>query len=260
VDSRRTVALIGLFVFALVLAPVAGALAQDNPAATPDPKALAGVAGKYAGTANTPQGEMPFTAELKVDGTTISGTIGAGEFVLPVTAGRLEGSTLTLTLDMNGNPLTLSGSFKDGRFEGTGSMGGSVVMTKVTEAASATKPAEAAGTVVKGVEASAAAAPEPGGDPISGDWDGLVDAPDQQRPFTLKLKLDGEKVTGEVSADVGTTPLQAGSYSGGNLNVSFPFTTGDTITMTGAVQDGKLVGQMTVGTMGTFAWVAIRKK
>jgi hypothetical protein len=249
---RRSAVIITVSVCALVFASAAGVLAQEKPAATPDPKALAAVAGKYTGTASTPQGEMPFTAELKVDGTSVTGSIGAGDFVLPITAGTLDGSTLTLTLDMNGNAMTLSGTFKDGRFQGTGSMGGGpVVMAKVTEAGAA-----AATPGAKPV----AAAPAAGADPISGEWDGLVDAPDQQRPFTLKIKLDGEKVTGEVGAEMGTTALQSGTYSGGNLNVAFPFTTGDTITMTGTVQDGKLVGQMTVGTMGTFPWVAVRKK
>lgn len=256
---RRTTA-IGIVFVAFVLAFAGGAFAQDKVALAAK-AALDAVAGKYEGTASTPNGDMAILCELRVENGNIVGSVGAGDFQIAVTSGTLVGDKLTLNLDMGGNPMTITGTIKDGHFEGQGSQGGAIVMTKVgatPAAAPAAKPAAAA----------AAPAPTPpptpavanAADPISGDWDGLVDTPDQQREIVLKLKLDAGKVSGEVGSDMGTIGLQSGTWADGTLTLAFPFQSGDTITMVAKLQEGKLVGTLSIGDQMTVAWVAVKRK
>ena len=40
-------------------------------------------------------------------------------------------------------------------------------------------------------------------DPISGEWDGTVEMPDGAMPFSMKLKLEKDKVTGEIGSQQG---------------------------------------------------------
>jgi hypothetical protein len=255
---RRAMA-VGIVSVACVLAFTGGAFAQDKTAQAAK-AALAAVAGKYEGTAATPNGDMAFVCELRVENGNIVGSIGTGDFQIAVTSGTLVGDKLTLNLDMGGNPITAVGTLKDGHFEGQGSQGGAIVMTK-TGAAPAAAPAPASNP-------AAAAAPTPAAapsvansaDPISGDWDGLVDTPDQQRAIVLKLKLDAGKVSGEVGSDMGSMTLQSGTWADGALTIVFPFQSGDTITMVARLQEGKLVGTLSIGDQMTVAWVAVKKK
>jgi hypothetical protein len=250
---RRAIA-VGIVSVAFVLAFAGGAFAQDKTAQAAK-AALDAVAGKYEGTATTPNGDMAFVCELRVENGNIVGSIGAGDFQMAVTSGTLVGDKLTLNLDMGGNPMTVVGTLKDGHFEG---QGGAIVMTKVgvTPAAApvpAAKPAEAPAPAAAPAVANAA-------DPISGDWDGLVDTPDQQRAIVLKLKLDAGKVSGEVGSDMGSMTLQSGTWADGTLTIAFPFQGGDSITMVAKLQDGKLVGTLSIGDQMTVSWVAVKKK
>ena len=44
-------------------------------------------------------------------------------------------------------------------------------------------------------------------DPLTGDWDGSVESPNGAIAFTLKLKLEKDKFTGEIASDQGGAPL-----------------------------------------------------
>jgi hypothetical protein len=255
---RRAMA-IGVVVCALVIVFAGVTSAQDKAAQAAAKAALDAVAGKYEGTASTPNGDMAIVCELRVENGNIVGTFGAGDFQIAVTSGTLVGDKLTLNLDMNGNPMAITGTLKDGHFEGQGSMGGAIVMTRVgatpAPAPAAKPPAPATPPPSAAPPAAANAA-----DPISGDWDGLVDTPDQQRAITLRLKLDSGKVSGEIGSEMGTVTLQSGTWADGNLTMAFPFQSGDLITMVAKIQDGKLVGTLSIGDQMTVAWVAVKKK
>jgi hypothetical protein len=222
------------------------------------------VAGKYQGTTETPEGPVPLTCELTVNGSALNGIFTAGVYSVTITGGSLAGETLTLNGDVNGMAISMTAAKKGTGFQGswtTDSASGLFAIERVSEgSAAAAKPSAAPEAKPTGGKPADQPAPAAGGDPISGDWDGLVDTPDQQRPITLKLKLEGEKVTGEIGSEMGTVALQSGSYSGGNLSIAFPFQTGDMITMTAVLQEGKLVGQLSLGGQMTVAWVAVRKK
>ena len=99
-------------------------------------------------------------------------------------------------------------------------------------------------------EAAAAA------DPISGEWEGSVDTPNGTIAFTMKIKLDKDKVTGEIASPEGAVPA-SGTFADGKLSVTFPYSS-DTISMDGTLKEGVLSGEMS---MAGFAmgWSAKKK-
>ncbi len=82
-------------------------------------------------------------------------------------------------------------------------------------------------------------------DPLTGDWDGSVETPNGTITFTMKLKLENDKVSGEIASPEGGTPL-SGTWAEGKLAGSFDYN-GTPITMNGTLKDGVLSGEMSYG-------------
>jgi hypothetical protein len=59
---------------------------------------------------------------------------------------------------------------------------------------------------------------------------------------------------------MGSMTLQSGTWADGTLTIAFPFQGGDSITMVAKLQDGKLVGTLSIGDQMTVSWVAVKKK
>jgi hypothetical protein len=97
-------------------------------------------------------------------------------------------------------------------------------------------------------------------DPISGEWEGLVDMPDGPLPFGMTLKLDQGKVTGEIMSSTGTVAISAGSWADGKLTVTFTYVDGAGIEMVGALADGQFSGSLSYGGgQMVMNWVAKKK-
>jgi hypothetical protein len=95
-------------------------------------------------------------------------------------------------------------------------------------------------------------------DPLTGDWDGTVESPNGNVSFTLKLKLDKDKVTGEIASDQGGTTL-TGTWTEGKLAGNFDFN-GTAVVMTGTIKDGVFSGEMNFGGgQMIMAWSAKKK-
>jgi hypothetical protein len=101
---------------------------------------------------------------------------------------------------------------------------------------------------------SASASP----DPISGEWDAVADAAGTSFPFTLKLKLEGDKVTGSSDSAQGTAPLSKGTFSANKLSFSLESQNG-AIVMSAMVKDGKLNGDFDFAGQMTGKWEAKKK-
>ena len=115
--------------------------------------------------------------------------------------------------------------------------------------------AQGGGQVEKPKETTAAAA-----DPISGDWEGSVALPDGNISFFMKLKLDKDKVTGEIGSDQGSSQV-TGTWADAKLTLSFTYVNGEAISMTGAFKEEQLGGDMTIGSgQMVTVWVAKKKK
>ena len=97
-------------------------------------------------------------------------------------------------------------------------------------------------------------------DPVSGEWEGTVAMADGAMPFSLKLKVDKDKVTGEIGGQQGATPISEGSFVDGKLTITFTYMDGAVIVMNGAVADGQITGSLNYGGGQMVAnWSAKRK-
>lgn len=94
---------------------------------------------------------------------------------------------------------------------------------------------------------------------LSGDWDAVADANGQPFPFMLTLKVEGEKVTGGSSSQLGETTLKDGVWKEGRLTFVLEGQNG-AISMTATVIDGKLSGEFDYAGQLQGKWVAVRKQ
>ena len=96
-------------------------------------------------------------------------------------------------------------------------------------------------------------------DEISGEWDAIADAQGQPFPFTLTLKLEGDKISGSSASQLGTSNISSGSWKDGKLAVIMEGGSGQ-IALVATMIEGKLSGDYDFAGQLQGKWVAIRKK
>jgi hypothetical protein len=217
----------------------------NSPAQTKDP-----LSGKYEGVAKSEQiGDIPLTVEIKNDNGKVSGKIDTPQGPAPITGGTFDNGKITMKFDAGGNEGTvtamLDGDKITGKWELAG-QGGTLELKRAGMAASG------------GAAKPAGGAPAAAGDPISGEWDATADAGGTSLPFTLKLKLEGDKVTGSSESAQGSAPLSKGTYTNNKLSFSLDTPNGS-IAMTAMVKDGKMVGDFDFAGQMTGKWEAKKK-
>lgn len=88
-------------------------------------------------------------------------------------------------------------------------------------------------------------------DPVSGDWDAKMISdrvPEDRAKFSFTLKLDGDKVSGEVEGRDGPTEISEGTFNAESGAISFTVEGNrGSREYTGVIKDGKLEGQMSAG-------------
>ena len=109
--------------------------------------------------------------------------------------------------------------------------------------------------------------PDPKSDPkaapaFAGKWNMNIETPGGQRPAGLEVKLDGKKVTGSMSSEIGETPI-SGELAESSLVFSITIDMNGqsvAITFTGTTQkDGSLAGTASLAGQG-MNWTATRAK
>ena len=216
------------------------ALAQDS------------LTGKYEGIVKTPDArEIKVTLELKNEGGKMSGRVMHDNKTTEVVDGKLENGTLTLNfssdrkmiLKVDGDKLV--GEAIDSKEKV------SIDLKKVTAAAASAAPPTAA---------ASATAPAAAADAVNlnGNWEAIADANGNPVPFTLTLKVDGEKVSGGSSSQIGDGTIKSGSWKDGKLVLEIE-TSGGVISMSGTVVDGKLTGEFDYSGQVQGKWVAVKK-
>jgi hypothetical protein len=224
----------------LVLALAALAWPAAAVAQGAQPVTLESFAGAWEGSAQTPNGDVSLRSTFKVQDGKLTGAFESSMGPIPITSSAFAEGKLTLTFDMQGGTGTLGCVLKGDRIEGIWELGGN------SGPFSLARPA-----------AAPAAAP---GDPISGTWSGEVDIAGQLMPFSMELKLAGEAVTGDMISAAGRVPLTSGSWKDGALQLNFPYTAGEPVTMGAKLQDDKLVGVVDYNrSEATGTWTASRK-
>jgi len=221
---------------------------ESNQAAAKD-----NLSGKYEGVAKSDQlGDIPLTVEIKNDNGKLSGKIDTPQGPAAITSGTYADGKVTMKFDAGGNEGTVTATVAGDKISGKWELGGQggPLELKRAGAAMATAPPTA--------PPSAGSAPA-AGDPVSGDWDATADAQGNTIPFTLKLKLEGDKVTGSSDSPQGSAALSKGTYSAGKLSFSLDTPNG-AIGMTGMIKDGKIVGEFDFAGQMTGKWEATKKK
>ena len=77
-------------------------------------------------------------------------------------------------------------------------------------------------------------------------------------PFTLKLKLEGDKVTGESTSDQGTAAISKGSFAADKLSLLLD-TPGGALKLDAVLKEGKLVGDLDFASQFQGKWEANKK-
>jgi hypothetical protein len=202
---------------------------------------LESFAGAWEGSAQTPNGEVALRSDFKVVDGKLSGSIESSMGPIPVVAAALTGDKLVLTIDFQGSRGTLGCALNGGRIEGVWELGDNNGTFRLA------RP----GTVSGGAA----------GDAISGTWAGEVAIDGQIMPFSMDLRLSGATVSGEMISAAGRVPLASGSWKDGVLQLGFPYTAGEPVSMGAKLQEGKLVGVVDYNKgEATGTWTATRKQ
>ncbi|HJQ67484.1 MAG TPA: hypothetical protein VKA70_00820 [Blastocatellia bacterium] len=234
---------VALLVSASALASTAAAQAKPD------------ISGKYEGMAKGAGiGEVPLTAEIKNDNGKISGKLDIPQGTATITSGTFADGKLSMKVDAGGTELTINGTFKDDKITGDWALADQTGTFELKKMGAAAAPATPPAASTPPAESKPAA----GGDPITGDWDATVDAGGSSFPFVLKLKLEGDKVTGVSESSMGNAPLSKGSFVGDKLSFTLEIPQG-AISFTGIVKDGKVKGNFEFPGQGSSTWEAKKK-
>jgi hypothetical protein len=213
------------------------------------------LSGKYEGVAKSDQiGDIPLTVEIKNDNGKLTGKIETPQGPAAITGGTFDNGKIVMKFDAGGNEGTvtamLDGDKISGKWELAG-QGGGLELKRAAMGASA--PASSVGA------SAGASAPAAAGDPISGEWDAAADAGGTSFPFTLKLKLEGDKVTGSSDSAQGSAALSKGTFVGDKLTFTLDTPNG-AIGFTATLKDGKIAGDFDFAGQMTGKWEASKKK
>ena len=197
-----------------------------------------GVVGNYEGTMKG----QPVTFELKNKDGKLQGQLKAGEKAYELTEAAVNGEGLL--------SFTFGKDAKlDGKTDGSKITGNWIVGAEKS-------PIELK-KIVPAAAASTATAAAPAFN-LNGQWDAVADANGQPFPFGLTLKVDGEKVTGNSSSQLGEAALKDGSWKDGKLAFVLEGSNGN-ISMVATVVDGKLTGEFDYAGQLQGKWVAVKK-
>ena len=193
-------------------------------------------AGNYKGTAKMSSGEMDVTLEIRSANGKISGRAVSTGTEYEITSGQVVDGKLTLKFG-TADPSSLVLQQREDKLVGDwihGDQKGTVELKKI-----AAEPSLA--------------------EFLTGQWDATADANGQPFPFSLTLKVDGEKVSGSSTSELGTSPITTGTWKDGKLVFVLESSNGQ-IGMVATIVDGKLVGDFDLAGQMTGKWAAVKKK
>ena len=210
---------------------------------TPAPAKPTGITGNYEGNL---KGQAVALELMTKDGK-LQGRLKNGEKTYELTEAAVNGEgTLSLTFGKDGK--------LDGKTDGTKITGNWIAGPEKSpiELKRVAAPAVAGST--------ATSAPVPAGAPVNlnGEWEAMADANGQPFPFLLTLKVEGEKVTGGSSSQLGEATIKEGTWKDGKLAFQLEGTNG-IISMNATVIEGKLSGDFDYAGQLQGKWVAVKK-
>jgi hypothetical protein len=190
------------------------------------------LSGKYEGTAKGSDGEIHLTLDLVDDGGKISGQVTSPHGLYKIVKAQMAAGVLTLDAEGSNSKGKLTLRQKDDVLSGDFTADGKTGAVEFRRAAK---------------------------DEISGEWEAVADAQGQAFPFSLSLKLDGEKVTGSSSSQLGTSNISSGVWKDGKLAIMLESGSGQ-IALVATIVEGKLSGDYDFSGQASGKWVAQKKK
>ena len=216
-------------VLALLLVPL---MVSGQNSGGVNQKTTAPLTGKYEGTAKGPNGDVQVTLDIVDEAGKFSGGVTTPRGIYKVVKGQMVEGLLSLELNADPSVAKLTVRQKDDMLVGALSVDGRtgpVELRRVTT------------------------------DELSGVWDAAADAQGQAVPFTLTLKLDGEKVTGGSSSQLGDSTISSGVWKDGKLAIVLDGANGQ-VALIATLIDGKLAGDFDYAGQMQGKWVAVKKK
>jgi uncharacterized protein with FMN-binding domain len=235
--------------FCLLLAAPLGLFAQTTSPAAKPPTADQFV-GNYKGTAKSTGGNVELKIEIKANGGELYGRVSTPRAKEEgFSPSRLTDGKLKIMMGAAGAPETLILQIRDAKLVGVWQVGQEARAVTFERLPAATEPAVVA--VTKAPEPSEAQL-------LTGEWEAAADAQGQTVPFTLVLKVEGEKVTGSSSSQLGDSTV-SGTWKDGKLAVVLDGS-GSQTALVGSIVEGKLVGDYDYNGQLQGKWVAAKKK
>jgi hypothetical protein len=233
---------------AIALAAAASPKQEKKPADKSDP-----VAGQYEGVAKSEAlGDIPIKVDIKNNNGKLSGSIDTPQGAAAITDGTYADGKVNLKFDAGGNEGTVTAQMKDDKIVGNWTLAGQTGTLELKRAAAvATVPKPATPAPAGGGKSAAK-------DPLTGEWDGTADVQGMTVPFTLKLAVDGQKVTGESSSAQGTATISKGTWVAEKLAFTLETPNGN-ISFTGGLKAGKLEGDFDFAGQMQGKWSATKK-
>ena len=209
--------------------------------------APANISGTYEGMVKRPGAttEEKVSLDLKSDAGKITGRATHGTMTVDVTDGKLENGALTLNF---GKDAMFVGKVDGDKLVGDMMHGTEKVPVTLKKVTAAAAPTESAPTTAAGR----------GAVDLNGQWEAVADANGQAFPFLLTLKIDGEKVSGNSSSQLGEATVKEGTWKDGKLVFSLEGSNG-TIALSATIVEGKLSGEFDYAGQLQGKWVAVKK-
>lgn len=203
------------------------------------------ISGDWDGTVEAVGTKVAFKLNFKLEGEKLTGTVESGHTGAGTISGTLKNGKLNFTATFaKHESISFKGELKDEKISGEYTTEGR------TEKWEATKKAK--------TESFATTTNNTNSNDVSGDWDAFLVAQDATAPVALKLKVEGNKITGTFSSEhLGTGAIEDGTLENGKIGFTMK-TPQATIKVWGVLKDGKLTGDFDAGIM-KGKWEAKRK-
>jgi hypothetical protein len=206
------------------------------------------VAGPWDLAIESPQGVIQTTADIKVDGDKISGTLKSPRGERAFT-GTIKGDQITMvyTVKFQDNDLTitLTGTVAGDSIKGTGDAGGL---------------AQIGWSGKRHVGEMAGGAPS-GSANVSGTWEFAVETAQGSGSPTFTFRQDGEKLTGQYKGAFGEGPVD-GTVKGGAIDFVVKVSAQGQeviVSYTGTIEKDGMKGTVKLGEFGSGTWTAKRQ-
>ena len=179
--------------------------------------------GKWKGKMSGPNGDMDLLFTFKVDADSLNGNVSSDMGTLPIENGKVNGNKFSFDVNVNGQ-----------LFSNTGVLDGDIIKL--------TSPSIEQPIVLNRVKEEAR---------IDGKWKGKISGPNGDMDLLFTFKVDADSLSGNVSSDMGTLPIQNGKVNGdkfsyeidinGRIMSSTGVLEGDTIKLSSPRRDQPMI-------------------